>query len=102
MTFWVRMMTTYKVIYSSKFKSDLKVAKKNNLDLDKLKSVLFDLSQGVNLPAKFHVHKIVGGPYHGSMDCHIEPDWVLIYRYDEDELVLYAIRTGSHNRVFHN
>ena len=102
MTFWVRMMTIYEVRPSKQFKSDLKLAKKQHLDIDKLKSVLFDLSQGRKLERKYCVHQIRGGPYDGCLDCHIEPDWVLIYRYNERDLILHAIRTGSHNRVFNN
>ena len=51
------------------------------------------------LPEKYHDHPLTGN-WHGYRDCHIEPDWVLIYRIDDDALILLATRTGTHSDLF--
>lgn len=85
--------------YTSKFKKDLKLAKKQGRDLEKLKQALATIAAGRQLPEHFRDHALQGD-YFGHRECHIEPDWLLIYRLEADELVLTAVRAGSHSELF--
>jgi len=67
--------------------------------MEKLEKVLELLVNGEKLPPKYRDHKL-GGEYLGTRECHIAPDWLLIYEVIEDELVLYLTRTGSHAKLF--
>ena len=71
--------------------------KQRGKDLDKLKKVLQVLVRGEKLAPKYRDHVLVG-QYKGTRECHIEPDWLLIYEMAESEVVL--IRTGSHSDLF--
>lgn len=82
---------------TTQFKKDVKLAQKRGKDIDKLKEVLQLLVNGLPLPARMRDHFLVG-QYKGVRECHIEPDWLLIYEDSEEEVVL--IRTGSHNDLF--
>jgi len=75
----------------------MKRVRKRGKDFDKLKAVIDVLVAGEELAARYRDHALVGN-YRGARDCHIEPDWLLIYEIDEDELIL--IRTGSHSDLF--
>ena len=90
---------TYKIVPSSQFKSDLKLMKKRGKDLSKLRWVINELSENKVLPPKYSNHALKG-KYSGMLECHIEPDWLLIYAYDHDKLILYEIRTGTHSDLF--
>lgn len=68
----------YEVKFTSQFKKDLKLAKKQQKSLDKLFEVIDILSNGNPLDAKYHDHELTGN-YKGTRECHIEPDWLLIY-----------------------
>ena len=83
--------------YTSQFKKDLKRARKRQKDLEKLKEVVEKLVADVPLEARYRDHALVGD-YKGARDSHIEPDWLLIYEIDDEELML--IRTGSHSDLF--
>ncbi|MFK7845042.1 MAG: type II toxin-antitoxin system YafQ family toxin [Rhodothermales bacterium] len=83
--------------YTSQFKKDIKRIRKRSKDLDKLKTVIDVLADGKQLEARYRDHALVGN-YRGTRDCHIEPDWLLIYEIYEDELIL--VRTGSHSDLF--
>ncbi len=82
---------------TSQFKKDVKRARKRRKDLEKLKQVIEFLAAGEPLEAKYRDHAL-GGAYRGTRDCHIEPDWVLIYELTDEDLVL--IRTGTHADLF--
>jgi len=82
---------------TSHFKRDVKRMQRQGKDLGKLKGVLESLVRGERLAPKYRDHVLVG-QYKGTRECHIEPDWLLIYELTEDELVL--IRTGSHSDLF--
>ena len=84
--------------FTSKFKRDYKRIKKLGKDLSKLESVLEALVRREVLPEAIRDHSL-GGTYRGHRECHIEPDWLLIYRIDEEGLVLVATRTGSHSEL---
>ena len=89
----------YEVKFTTQFKKDLKLAKKQNKNLDKLFEVIALLSEGVKLDVKYRDHDLVGN-YKGARECHIEPDWLLVYQVIDDELILRLIRTGSHSDLF--
>ena len=77
----------YDVKFTSQFKKDLKLAKKQNKNIDKLYAVIETLAEGNTLDPKFKDHELTGN-YKGTRECHIEPDWLLIYEIQNDVLVL--------------
>lgn len=96
----VKMMTIkYTLKPSSRFKKDLKRCKKAGLNLDELKTIIHLLKCGESLPAQYHDHALKGD-FTGSRECHIQPDWLLIYEVDDGELILTLVRTGSHAQLF--
>lgn len=88
-----------KIVASNAFKKDLKFAQKRGKNLEKLHSVINLLAHNEPLPAKYRDH-LLTGRYTGFRECHISPDWLLVYRYEVDELHLYLFRTGSHADLF--
>jgi mRNA interferase YafQ len=82
---------------TSQFKRDVKQMQRRGRDLGKLKKVLESLVKDEKLSQKYRDHVLVG-QYKGTRECHIEPDWLLIYELAESEVVL--IRTGSHSDLF--
>lgn len=92
-------MTMLKEVrYLTRFKRDVKRLKKQNKDMQKLKTVIEHLMTGEPLPARYKDHPL-GGDWNDFRDCHIEPDWVLIYRVTEEALELVLARTGSHSEL---
>ncbi len=88
-----------KVVASNRFKKDLKLAAKRDLDLELLNDVVERLAREEILPPAFKDHSLSGN-YAGFRECHIEPDWLLVYRIEAAELELYLFRTGSHSDLF--
>ena len=86
----------YVVRNTSAFKKDYKRAKKRGLDLCKLQRVVELLANGTSLPESFRDHALTGN-WANHRECHIAPDWLLIYQIYEDVLVLELTRTGSHS-----
>lgn len=84
---------------TNQFKKDYKKIKKQNKNLGILKNVIDTLANGEILPKKFRDHMLIGN-YKGKHECHLEPDWLLIYEYIEDELILFLTRTESHSDLF--
>lgn len=84
--------------FTAKFKKDYKRIKRQGKDISKLESTLEALVHGKVLPDAMRDHAL-GGTYCGHRECHIEADWLLIYRIDEEGLVLVATRTGSHSEL---
>ena len=84
------------VRYSTKFKKDFKLAKKRGLPMQELKSVIEKLAAGLALEEKHRDHPLTGN-YAMFRECHIRPDWLLIYRINDVELELIAHRTGTHS-----
>lgn len=82
---------------TSQFKRDVKRMQRRGKDLEKLKRVLESLVKGERLAPEYRDHVLVG-QYKGTRECHLEPDWLLIYELAESEIVL--IRTGSHSDLF--
>ena len=89
----------YRIIYTSRMKRDMKRARKRGKDLSKLVNVLTILSSGQPLPEIFHDHRL-SGELKDFRECHIEPDWLLMYQIQEDRLILTATATGSHADLF--
>ncbi|MFC2629197.1 type II toxin-antitoxin system YafQ family toxin [Lancefieldella rimae] len=89
----------YEVKFTNQFKRDLKLAKKQKRDLDKLFEVVNILADGDVLDAKYHDHDLLGN-YKGTRECHIEPDWLLVYELRDEVLVLMLYRLGSHADLF--
>ncbi|MDD3694935.1 MAG: type II toxin-antitoxin system YafQ family toxin [Lentisphaeria bacterium] len=89
----------YEVKFTSRFKKDFKIVKKRNLDLDRLYKVIEMLGNGLPLPKEYCDHALVGN-YKGARECHIMPDWLLIYGIHKNILVLELMRTGSHSDLF--
>ena len=89
----------YDLQFTSQFKKDLKLAKKQNKDLGKLFEVIDILANGEILDAKYKDHSLTGN-YRETRECHIEPDWLLIYEIRGDVLVLMHYRLGSHSELF--
>ena len=87
----------YQIVRTSQFKRDVKKALKRNKDMDKLKELIKKLVQDRILPARYKDHPL-RGDYRDCRDCHIEPDWILIYRVKGNEL--YLVRTGTHSDLF--
>ncbi len=85
------------IVWTGQFKKDYKRIKKQNKDIDKLRGVIELLVERKPLPAKYRDHKLIGYAKK-HRDCHIEPDWILIYRFDDEDLILE--RTGSHSDLF--
>lgn len=89
----------YKIVQTSKFKKDLRLAKKRGYNLALLATVVDILASGKPLPKYYKDHNLSGN-YIGCRECHITPDWLLIYEIAEDELFLYLTRTGTHSDLF--
>ena len=83
--------------YTNQFKKDYKRVKKQNKDLYKLRAIIEELVAGQLLESKYKDHQLFGN-WKGHRDCHIESDWILIYRITVDDL--YLERTGSHSELF--
>ena len=86
----------YKIRPTSRFQKDLKRLRKRGYDMDLLTGVLKQLAAGQALAPSYRDHPLVGD-YSGCRECHITPDWLLIYEIDGGELFLYLTRTGTHS-----
>lgn len=89
----------YEIKPTAVFQRDLKRVKKRGYDIGLLTAVIKKLAAGEPLPEKNRDHRLVGG-YGGCRECHIAPDWLLIYEISGSELVLYLMRTGTHSDLF--
>ncbi|MGK7932408.1 MAG: type II toxin-antitoxin system YafQ family toxin [Microcystaceae cyanobacterium] len=84
-------------IFENRFKKDVKRLKKRGKNMEKLKTVIDTLLKNKSLAPKYKDHSLTGN-WNGYRDCHIEPDWILIYKISENNLFL--VRTGSHSDLF--
>lgn len=89
----------YKIKPTSKFQKDLKKISKRGYDLSLLKIVINILARGEELPEKYKDHSLKGN-FVNCRECHITPDWLLIYEKTEDKLYLYLTRTGTHSDLY--
>ena len=89
----------YEVKFTGQFKRDVKLAIKQGKDLTALYDVIEQLANGQILAAKYRDHRLKG-EYAGSRECHVEPDWLLVYEIHADVLVLMLYRLGTHSELF--
>lgn len=87
------------IVWTTAFKKDYKLAMKRHMDIELLDNVIRTLSRGEPLPAKNKDHALTGD-WAGHRECHVLPDWLLIYRVEDNVLVLTLARTGSHSDLF--
>lgn len=87
------------IIRTTQFKKDYKLMQRRGRDKGKLEEVLRILADGGTLPPERRDHALTGN-YSGFRECHIEPDWLLIYCYIRNQLVLVCSRTGTHSDLF--
>lgn len=87
------------LVFSNRFKKDLKIAWKRGYNLDQLGEIIEKLQRQEPLPEKNRDHPLTGN-YVGFRECHILPDWLLIYRVDNGELICFLSRTGTHSDLF--
>lgn len=85
--------------YQTAFKRDYKRIKKRGYDVHLLEKVIEMLAMRQVLPKEYRDHSLTGN-YSGCRECHITPDWFLVYEVNEKELVLYLTRTGTHSDIF--
>ena len=89
----------YKIVYTNRMKKDVRLMKKRGKDIGKLTNVLSLLASGEPLPVQYKDHHLSGN-LRDFRECHIEPDWLLMYQIYEDTLILSATATGSHADLF--
>lgn len=92
-------MTKYTVKYTAQFKKDYKLAMRQKRDMSRIDHVIALLAQGEALPESNKDHALSGN-WKGHRECHVAPDWLLIYKLEQDVLVLTLTRTGSHSALF--
>jgi mRNA interferase YafQ len=88
--------TLYEVKRTVQFKRDYRLAKKRGQDLKLLQEIILMLADGKPLPEKNRDHPLIGD-WKGFRECHITPDWLLVYKLEDDILVLTLTRTGTHS-----
>ena len=86
-----------RILEVNSFKRDMKRLKRGNFDISKLGEITLKLSKNEKLDVRYSDHALIGN-WKGYRECHIAPDWLLIYRIKDDELLL--ARTGSHSELF--
>ena len=89
----------YNIRPTTKFQKDLKRVQRRGYDLSLLTEVIRKLADGESLPEKNRDHSL-NGDYIGCRECHVTPDWLLIYEVYGDDLILYLTRTGTHSDLF--
>lgn len=90
-------MTARNLIRGTQFRRDVKLAQRRGKDMSKLRELILLLAEGNPLPPSYKDHPLAGEWKH-HRDCHLEPDWLLIYKIDGDDL--YLVRTGTHSDLF--
>ena len=93
------MKTKYELHITGEFKQNLKLCKRRGLPMDELWSVIGKLLDGETLEEKYHAHVLTGNRK-GQWECHIKPDWLLIWEQHDHELILVMINTGTHSDLF--
>ena len=97
----LKTKTKYQIKYTSDFKKNYKKIKKQGKDVEKLKYIVNKLANGIELEEKYKNHILTDSKYYKNCgECHIEPDWLLVYQYIDNELILVLVSTGSHSELF--
>lgn len=89
----------YKLRVSTRFTKDLKIITKRGYDLKRLRFIIDELAKGNGLSPMFKDHPLKG-EYRGKRECHIYPNWILVYEIYEEVLILELCRTGTHSDIF--
>lgn len=92
-------MAKYNVILTNAFRKDYKLILRRGYNTALLEEVVEILASGEPLPDKYRDHELTGN-FAGCRECHIKPDWLLVYQIREEELILYLTRTGTHSDLF--
>ena len=85
--------------YETTFKKDFKRIVRRGYDIRLLEAVIEILASGQTLPERYKDHRLIG-EFADCRECHITPDWLLVYKIDNNELILYLTRTGTHSDLF--
>lgn len=92
--------TKYAIAATKKFEQQLKKVNKQGKKIEKLIIVVEKLANGEELETKYKDHALIDNKYFKNCrECHIEPDWLLVYKYNDNELILFLVETGSHSEV---
>lgn len=89
----------YRITTTNKFEKQVKICIKRGYDISLLKNVMQLLAETGTLPAQYKPHKL-SGDYTGCWECHIKPDWLLIWKQNNEELILLFTNTGTHSDLF--
>lgn len=91
----------YEIILTSAFKKCLKTIKKRRKEIEKLTAVVNTIASGEKLEEKYRDHELTDSKYFKNCrECHIEPDWLLVYKINKNDLILFLIETGTHSDLF--
>ena len=94
--FWVDM---YSIDYTNRFRKDVRLCVKRGLDISNIQRVVGILEKKGELPNTYKPHKLVG-IYANCWECHIQPDWLLVWEQNDERLTLLFLRTGTHSDIF--
>ena len=93
--------TKYGIVTSKKFNKQLKKIVKQGKKIEKLSNVVKMIANGETLDEKYRDHALQDTKYYSNCrECHIEPDWLLVYKIKESEIILYLVETGTHSDLF--
>ena len=89
----------YTITYSKHFEKDYARCKKRGYNMELLRNAISLLAETGSLPAKYKPHRLTGN-YKGLWECHLQPDWLLVWRQNDTELILLFTNTGTHSDLF--
>ena len=89
----------YVAVYTPRFSKELLRAERRGMPMEDIQEVIYMLENDIQLPPKYRDHPLEG-EYKGCRECHIHPDWLLIYKKVKRELILVLVRTGTHSDLF--
>lgn len=94
-------MTKYQIKFTSSFKKSLKKVLKQGKEFKKIKTIIVKLANKEELEIKYKNHELNDNKkFKNCKECHVEPDWLLVYEYYENDLILLLVETGSHSEIF--
>lgn len=89
----------YKIVTTNKFEKEVKICIKRGFDISLLKEAMTILAEKGTLPQKYKAHKLSAN-YANCWECHIKPNWLLVWQQNENELILLFLNTGTHSDLF--
>lgn len=94
-------MTKYQIKFTNSFKKSLKKVLKQGKEFKKIKTIIVKLANKEELEIKYKNHELNDNKkFKNCKECHVEPDWLLVYKYYENDLILLLVETGSHSEIF--